>query len=103
MTWRVLTGFQMSLSEVLEDLMDPNKAGDVVRRLGEASGTFLETFVQIQALEPFQDYQFPLWHFRDSWEDILVSDNVGNGVKGLGKPLGSFTKKFVEIGQQVPC
>ena len=32
----------MSLSEVLVDLMDPNKAGDGVRRLGEISETFLE-------------------------------------------------------------
>ena len=29
--------------------MDPNKAGEVVRRLGEASGTFPETYVKIQA------------------------------------------------------
>ena len=55
----------MSLSEVLEDL-DPNKAGDGVRRLEEASGTFPETFVKIKALELFQDYQSPLWHLRKS-------------------------------------
>ena len=56
----------MSLFEVLVNLMDPNKTGDFVRRLGEASGTFLETFIRINALEPFKDYQFPLWPFRES-------------------------------------
>ena len=42
----------MSLSEVLEDLMEPYKAGESVRGLGEALGTFPETFVKIKALEP---------------------------------------------------
>ena len=42
----------MSLFEVLEDLIDPDKAGDGVRRLGEALGTFTEIFVKIKLLEP---------------------------------------------------
>ena len=40
----------MSLSKVLEDLMDPDKAGDGVRELGEVFGTFPETFVKIKVL-----------------------------------------------------
>ena len=50
----------MSLSEVFVDLIDNDKAGDGVRRLGEAKGTFPETFFMIKPLEPCQDYQFPL-------------------------------------------
>ena len=36
--------------------MDPDKAGDGVRRLREAKGTFPESFVEIKPLEPYQDY-----------------------------------------------
>ena len=39
--------------------MDSDKAGDGVRRLCEAKGTFTEIFVKIKPLEPCQDYQFP--------------------------------------------
>ena len=51
----------MSLFEVFVDLMDHDKAGDGVRRLGEAKGTFPETFVEIKPLELCQDNQFLLW------------------------------------------
>ena len=51
----------MSLFEVFVDLMDHDKAGGGVRRLGEAKGTFPETFVKIKPLELCQDYPFPLW------------------------------------------
>ena len=57
----------MSLFEVFVDLMDHDKAGDGVRRLGEAKRTFPETFVKIKPLEPCQDYPFPLWSFMESW------------------------------------
>ena len=40
----------MSLFEVLEDLIDPDKAGDGVRRLGEALGTFAETMESLRTL-----------------------------------------------------
>ena len=56
----------MSLFEVFVDLMDHDKAGDGVRRLGEAKRTFPETFVKIKPLEPCQDYPFPLWSFMES-------------------------------------
>ena len=46
----------MSLFEVFVDLMDHDKAGDGVRRLGEAKGTFPETFVKIKPLEPCIDF-----------------------------------------------
>ena len=36
--------------------MDPDKAGDGVRRLHEAKGTIPESFVEIKPLEPYQDY-----------------------------------------------
>ena len=51
----------MSLIEILENRMDPIKAGDGVRRLGEALGTYPETFIKISALEHCQVYPFPLW------------------------------------------
>ena len=51
----------MSLFEVFVDLIDHDKAGDGVRRLGKAKGTFPETFVKIKPLKPCQDYLFPLW------------------------------------------
>ena len=37
----------MGLESFSGDLINHNKAGDVVRRLGEASGTFLESYVKI--------------------------------------------------------
>ena len=37
---RDLTAFQMPLSEVLEDLMDPDKAGDGVKGLKEPLRSF---------------------------------------------------------------
>ena len=55
----------MSLFEVFVDLMDHDKAGDGVRRLGEAKGTFPETFVKIKPLD-CQDYPFPLFLFREA-------------------------------------
>ena len=57
----------MSLFEVFVDLMDHDKAGDGVRRLGEAKGTFLETFVKIKPLEPCQASTFSLWSLMESW------------------------------------
>ena len=47
--------------EVFVDLIDHDKAGDGVSRLGKAKGTFPETFVKIKPLELCQDYPFPLW------------------------------------------
>ena len=46
----------MSLSEVFEDPLESDKAGDGVRRLGEAKGAFPETFVKIKPLEPCKDH-----------------------------------------------
>ena len=45
----------MSLFEVFVDLIDHDRAGDGVRRLGEAKGTFPETFVKMEPLEHCQD------------------------------------------------
>ena len=56
----------MSLSEVLKDLMDPDKVGDDVRSLENA----LETFVMIKPLEHHQDYPFTLWPFMESWRTL---------------------------------
>ena len=61
-----LTYFQMSLTEVLEDLIDPDKAGNGVRGLREALGTFPETFVKIKNLEPC------LRLFRESWRTFWL-------------------------------
>ena len=44
--------------------MDPDKAGDG------------ETFIRIKALEPFQDYQFSLWPFRESWRTFWFLMNL---------------------------
>ena len=56
----------MSLFDVFVDVMDHDRAGDGVRRLGEAIGTFPETFVEIKPLEPCYDHPFPLWSFKES-------------------------------------
>ena len=50
--------------------MDPDKAGDGVRELGEVFGTFPETFVKIKS---------SLWRLGG----LLAPGKVGNGVKVL--------------------
>ena len=47
-----LDRFQDVPFKSLEDLMDPDKAGEGVMMLGEALGTCPETFVQFKVLEP---------------------------------------------------
>ena len=68
------TGFLISLSEVMEDLMDLDKAGNGVKRLEEVYGIFCETSAKIKTLEPFKDYPFPLWPFMESWQRIKFDD-----------------------------
>ena len=70
-----MAGFLKSLLEVLEDLMDPDKAGDGdgVRRLRKAKGSFPDSFVKIKPLDPVNPIHFLYGHlgslggFLQSW------------------------------------
>ena len=58
----------------------PDKAWNVVKKLGEALGSFPESFIKIKHLEPYHDSPFPLMPFLDlvghggSWQSKIKLD-----------------------------
>ena len=84
-TWRVLTGFQMSLSEVMDDHMDPDKAGDGARGAQRSLRTLPETCVKSK-LCTLSRLSISFMALQGDLEDILVPEKTVNGVKGLSVP-----------------
>ena len=50
----------------------PDKAWDEVTRLGEALGSFPDSFIEIKHLEPYQDSPFPLSPFLETKLDMVT-------------------------------
>ena len=81
--------------------MDHDEAGDGIRRLGEAKGTFPETFGEIKPLEPYQDSPFPLWSLMESWRTwrfltklVMVSGGQENPLEASLKISSKSDNRF---------